>query len=402
MSIITNKVSDLVAGIEPSITMSITALAGQLRQEGKQVIGFGAGEPDFDTPDPIKSAAIRAIESGKSKYTPAAGLPDLKSAIIQRLNDDYGVVYQPNQVVVSCGAKHSLNNVFLAILNPGDDVIVPAPYWVSYPEQIALAGANMVSVQTTHESDFKVTVSDLASVKTQRTKAIVLNTPSNPTGTVYDSNELQHICQWAVENDIWIIADEIYDKLVYDGTHTSIPSLSEAIKNKTILVNGVSKSYAMTGWRIGYFAAPEAIASAVSRLQSHTTSNPTSISQYAAIEAFSMDQSILDPMKDTFNRRRSLMIQLLSDIEGIDIKAPSGAFYAFPKIDSLFGRKTPSGKVITDSLSFCEALLADELVACVPGIGFGSEGYMRLSYATSDDNITEGLHRLARFVSSLT
>ena len=401
MSTSINNISKVISNIEPSLTMSITALANQLRAEGENVIGFGAGEPDFDTPDPIKKAAIAAIQSGKSKYTPAAGLPELKNAIVSRLKADYGVDYDPSEIVVSCGAKHSLHNVFYALLNPGDEVIVSAPYWVSYPEQIAMTGANMVTVNTTVENDFKFNLADLDAAYTSRTKAIVLNSPSNPTGSVYTKDELLAVCNWAVEKDIWIISDEIYDKLIYSGTHISTPSLSEAIKEKTILVNGVSKSYAMTGWRIGYFAAPKPIAAAVSRLQSHTTSNPTSIAQYAAIEAFTMDQAILDDMKATFDRRRKRMIELLESIPGIEINQPLGAFYAFPKIESLFGETTKSGKKITNSLTFCEHLLADAKVACVPGIGFGSEGYMRLSYATSDAQIEEGLKRLGEWVSEL-
>ena len=396
-----NELSNVISGIEPSLTMSITALAGKLRAEGQNVIGFGAGEPDFDTPDQIKKAAIAAIESGKSKYTPAAGLPELKSAIVNRLVADYGVHYEPNQIVVSCGAKHSLHNVF-AILNPGDEVIVPAPYWVSYPEQIQMTGASMVTVETDAAADFKVTVADLAAALTSKTKAIVINSPSNPTGSVYTEAELRELCDWAVSNDLWIISDEIYDKLVYDGQHISTPSLSEEIKAKTILVNGVSKSYAMTGYRVGYFAAPVAIASAVARLQSHTTSNPTSIAQYAAIEAFTMDQSILDDMRQTFNGRRQLMVSTLRAIPGIEINDPKGAFYAFPKIDGLFGKTTKQGKKITNSLNFCEALLAEANVACVPGIGFGSEGYMRLSYATSDAQIKEGLGRISDWVKTLS
>ena len=402
MSMLSNVLSETVVKIEPSLTMSITALANRLRAEGQNVIGFGAGEPDFDTPEPIKMAAIKAIHDGKSKYTPAAGLPDLKAAIVDRLKGDYDVDYDPSQIVVSCGAKHSLHNVFLAILNPEDEVLVSAPYWVSYPEQIAITGAKMVAVQTSVDSDFKWTLSDLSNALTSKTKAIVLNSPSNPTGSVYTESELREICDWAVEHDLWIISDEIYDKLVYQGQHICVPSLSDKIKDKTILVNGVSKSYAMTGWRIGYFAAPKDIAAGVARLQSHTTSNPTSIAQYAAIEAYRMDQSILNDMRDVFNSRRQKMIQLLQAIPGISINNPEGAFYAFPKIDALFGKTAKNGKQITNSLEFCEVLLEEANVACVPGVGFGSEGYMRLSYATADALIDEGLSRLATWVDSLS
>ena len=401
MSVKLSYLSEVVSGIEPSLTMSITALANKLRSDGQNVIGFGAGEPDFDTPEPIKAAAIKAIQAGKSKYTPAAGLVELKMAISERLRLDYGVQYDPNQLVVSCGAKHSLHNAFLALLNPGDEVIVPAPYWVSYPEQIALTGGVMVCVPTTVDSDFKVSVKQLEQVKTDRTKALVMNSPSNPTGTVYTREELMAIGDWAVSNNVWIISDEIYDKLIYDDPHVCFSTLSEKIKEKTLLVNGVSKSYAMTGWRIGYMAGPEPVASAVARLQSHTTSNPTSIAQYAAIEAFQMDQSILNTMKDTFNSRRQRMIQWLTTIDGIAINDPKGAFYAFPRIDALFGKTTKQGKKIANSMTFCEALLAEAQVACVPGIGFGAEGYMRLSYATSDSNIEEGLARMKAWVETL-
>ena len=304
--------------------------------------------------------------------------------------------------MVSCGAKHSLHNVFLAVLNPGDEVIVQSPYWVSYPEQIALAGATMVTVETPATSDFKLTPEALSNVLTDRTRAIVINSPSNPTGSVYSASELMAIAQWAVDHDLWIISDEIYDKLVYKGEHVCMASLSDAIKEKTILINGVSKSYAMTGWRIGYFAAPAPIAGAVSRLQSHTTSNPTSVAQYAAIEAFQMDQSILADMRTTFNARRHRMIELLSAIPGIDMNEPCGAFYAFPSIATLFGKTTTQGKKITNSMTFCEYLLESANVACVPGIGFGLEGHIRLSYATSDANIDEGLSRLSDWVHSLS
>lgn len=301
----------------------------------------------------------------------------------------------------SCGAKHSLHNVFYALLNPGDEVIVPAPYWVSYPEQIALTGGIMVPVSTTVDSDFKVSVHDLEQARTPQTKAIVMNSPSNPTGTIYTEDELRAIAEWAVSHNLWIISDEIYDKLIYADQHVCLPSLSEKIKARTILVNGVSKSYAMTGWRIGYFAAPASIATAVAQLQSHTTSNPTSIAQYAAIEAFQMDQSVLHGMRQTFNGRRQRMIERLKAIPGITMNEPKGAFYAFPRIDALFGKTTTSGKKIANSMMFCEALLADAQVACVPGIGFGAEGYMRLSYATSDSNIDEGLARMAAWVDTL-
>ncbi len=402
MTVQLDDLSNVISKIEPSLTMSITALANKLKADGQNVVGFGAGEPDFDTPEPIKKAAIQAINDGKSKYTPAAGLGELKLAISDRLKDDYGVVYDANQIVVSCGAKHSLHNVFYAILNPGDEVIVPAPYWVSYPEQIALMGAKMVPVSTSVDTDFKVSVAALEGAITDRTKAIVLNSPSNPTGTVYSESELRAIAEWAVSKNLWIISDEIYDKLIYSESHVCMASLSEAIKARTILVNGVSKSYAMTGWRIGYFAAPAHIATAVARLQSHTTSNPTSIAQYAAIEAFRMDQSILTEMKQTFNARRERMTQYLRDIPGLSINDPKGAFYAFPRIDALFGKTTKSGKEITNSMDFCEGLLEDMKVACVPGIGFGAEGYMRLSYATSDANIDEGLSRMRDWVNTLT
>jgi aspartate aminotransferase len=396
-----DSVSQLISGIQPSITMSITALAASLRASGKPVIGFGAGEPDMDTPEPIKAAAIAAIHGGKSKYTPASGLPELKSAIVNRLHADYGIDYTPQNIVVSCGAKHSLHNVFLAILNPGDEVIVSAPYWVSYPEQIALAGGRMISVSTTVESDFKMTVGQLNAHLSSKTKAIVLNSPSNPTGSVYTESELRAICDWAVAHDLWIVSDEIYDKLIYDTTHVSVPSLSEAIKKRCILVNGVSKSYAMTGWRIGFFAAPAPISDAVSRLQSHTTSNPTSIAQYAAIAAYTMDQSLVHDMVAVFKRRRDTMVERLRTIPGITMNTPAGAFYAYPKIANLFGKSTTNGHKLTDSLSFCEQLLSDALVACIPGIGFGLDGYMRLSYATSDSAIAEGLDRLDAWVRRL-
>jgi aspartate aminotransferase len=393
-------ISERGAGIQASITMEVTALANQLKSEGKPVIGLSAGEPDYDTPDYIKEAGIKAINEGHTKYTAAAGMPKLIQSICDKLKREHSLDYDPNQIVVSCGAKHSIFNVMMAVLNPGDEVIIPQPYWVSYPDQVAMAGGVSVFIETNDTNDFKITPEQLKNAITPATKLLILNSPSNPTGMVYSKDELKALSDIIVEHNILVISDEIYEKLIYDGEHTSIASLSPEIKDLTILINGASKAYSMTGWRIGYTAAPANIAKVMSRIQSHSTSNPTTPSQFASLAAFENDDSVVNTMRDAFQERRNIMIEKLNNIPGITCLKPNGAFYAFPNISACFGKSCESGE-ITDSVSFCKYFLKEKLVACVPGSGFGSEGYIRLSYAASVDNINKALTLLDEWVRSL-
>lgn len=385
-----------------SITMAISALAQQMKKEGKPVIGFSAGEPDFQTPLPIQEAGIRAIRDGKTTYTAASGIPELKAAICNKLLADNQLSYQPNQVVVSCGAKQSIYNAIMATVDPGDDVIVPTPYWVSYPDQIGLAGGRSVLVHTDESTAFKMTPAQLTAAITPKTKLVILNSPSNPTGSVYTRKELTALAKVIVEHRLLVISDEIYEKLIYsDEGHVSIAQISPEVKALTIVINGVSKSYAMTGWRIGYAAANPVIADAMGKIQSHTTSNPTTPSQWASVQALTGGDDELNAMKTAFHARRDEMVKRLNDIPGLPTLLPDGAFYAFPNISALIGKRSPSG-VITDSATCCQRLLEDVYVACVPGIGFGADSFIRLSYATSMAAIEEGVTRMAQWVGSLT
>ena len=397
---LSTQLSTASKAVEPSITMQISAMAQEMRKEGKNVIGFGAGEPDFDTPDFIKEAGKQAIDAGKTKYTAAAGITELKEAICQKFQNDQGLSYTPDEIVVSCGAKHSVYNVMLALLNPGDEVIIPAPYWVSYPQQANLLSAKSVVVPTSYESQYKITPEQLESAITEKSKLLILNSPSNPTGMVYTRSELEALAVVIEKHGLYVMSDEIYEKLIYEGEHISIASISEAMKALTIVVNGVSKAYSMTGWRVGYTASALPIAKAMSKMQSHMTSNPTSISQWASLEALQGPQEILEVMGAAFKKRRDIMMAAFEKMPGISCIQPQGAFYVFPKISETFGKSSPSGP-ITDSVSFCERLLTDEQVACVPGAGFGEDSCMRLSYATSEDAIDDGLARLERFLLSL-
>ena len=384
--------------VSASPTLAIDAKFKAMQADGIDVIGFGCGEPDFDTPDNIKAAAIKAIEEGQTKYTPASGTVALKKAICEKLKKDNGLSYTPANIVVSNGAKHSLMNAFDAIINPGDEIIVPAPYWVSYTEMIKMADGIPVIIETKEEDDFKFTAQQLKDAITPKTKALVLNSPSNPTGMLYNEAELREIAEIAVEKDIFVIADEIYEKLIYDGKkHISIASFNEEIKDRTIIVNGVSKSYAMTGWRIGFTAANAEVTKAMANMQSHATSNPSSISQAAALEAYVGEQDTVEEMRKVFEQRRNYMVERINSIEGVSCKMPEGAFYVMMNIKNVLGREI-GGKVINTSDDFCEVLLEKSLVALVPGSGFGCEGYVRWSYATSMENIEKGLDRLEEFL----
>jgi len=384
-----------------SITMAISALAQQMKKEGKPVIGFSAGEPDFKTPIPIQDAGVQAIRDGKTTYTAASGIPELKQAICHKFLTDNQLEYRPNHIVVSCGAKQSIFNAIMATINPGDEVIVPTPYWVSYPDQIGLAGGKSVFVETNESTEFKLTPDLLANAITPRTKMVILNSPSNPTGAVYTRHELEALAKIIVQHQLLVISDEIYEKLIYsEEGHVSIAQLSPELKSLTIVINGVSKSYAMTGWRIGYAAANPAIADAMGKIQSHTTSNPTTPSQWASVQALTGGDDEIKAMKAEFHARRDTMVTRLNQIPGLPTLLPGGAFYAFPNISALIGKQSASG-VITDSASFCQYLLQDVFVACVPGSGFGSDSFIRLSYATSMTAIEDGLTRIDQWVRSL-
>jgi len=387
--------------IQPSPTLAMAAKAKAMKAQGIDVVDFGVGEPDFDTPENVKQAGIRAIQLGFTKYTPAGGTDELKDAIVEKLKKDNGLQYERSQIIVSCGAKHSLYNIAEALFDPGDEVIIPSPYWVSYPDQVLLNDATPVIVETTEEEGFKMSAQKLAKAITSKTKALMLNSPSNPTGLAYDKKTLEDIATLAVQKSIYVISDEIYEKLIYDGfTHTSIASLGQEIKNRTIVVNGVSKSHAMTGWRIGYAAGPKDVITAMTNIQSQSTSNPTSISQKAAVEALRGSQEFIRAMNAEFAARRTYMVDRLNRIKGFSCLMPVGAFYAFPRVSVLFG-KNLNGKVIKNSADFAALLLDEAKVALVSGDAFGADAYIRLSYATSMEIIEKGLDRIEKISAML-
>ncbi len=387
--------------ISPSLTLAITAKAKQMKAEGIDVIGFGAGEPDFNTPENIQNAAIGAIKSGMTRYTAASGIVELKKAIIEKFKNDNDLNYSQSQVIISTGAKQCLANVFSAILNPGDEVLIPTPYWVSYPELVKLSDGVPVFVDCKEENNFKYTKQELDKVISYKTKALIINSPNNPTGTIYNKEELMEIAQFAKEHDLIIIADEIYEKLIYGTTkHVSIASLSEDAYNRTIVINGVSKTYAMTGWRIGYAAGRDDVIKLMSNIQSHTTSNPNSIAQYASVEALQGEQETIKSMIKEFEARRDFMLDRIDSIKGLTTIKPEGAFYVMVNISNVLN-KTNKGELIKDSLRFSSMLLEDEKVAVIPGVAFGLDNYIRLSYATSLNNIKEGLNRIENFVNKL-
>lgn len=392
------EISNKLKSIQPSVTLAITAKAKSLKAQGVDIIGFGAGEPDFRTPKHIRDVAIDAIENESIGYTAASGMDSLKQAICDKLKRDNNLEYTKDQIVVSNGAKHSLFNTLSAICNPGDEVIVPNPYWVSYPELVSLVDAKPVFVECPEEAEFKYTVEALEAAITDKTKAIILNTPNNPTGTAYKKEDLKAIADLAVKHNIYVISDEIYEKLLYEGEHTSVASFNENIKDLTIVVNGVAKAYAMTGWRIGYTACNKEIAKAMSNFQSHATSNPNTIAQYATIAALNAPEDTLNEMVSAFKERRDYMVEKINSIENLSCLKPQGAFYVMVNISKLIG-KTINGKVINNSIEFADYLLEDAKVAVVPGIGFGNDNYIRLSYATSLDNIKEGLNRIEKAIS---
>ncbi|MHB1316122.1 MAG: pyridoxal phosphate-dependent aminotransferase [Christensenellales bacterium] len=393
--------SVIASAVVGSLTLEVDAKAKKMKAEGHDIVGFGAGEPDFDTPEFIKEAAVEALHKGLTKYTPASGLLELKQAICENLKKRQSLEYKPEDIVVSNGAKHSLFNIFAAILNPGDEVIIPAPYWVSYPEMVKMVGGVPVFVETLEEKGFQLDVKAVFKAISRRTKAIVINSPNNPTGAVFCRDSIAQVARLAVENDFMIISDEIYADLIYDGTHISPAGLGEAEKAHTVLVNGMSKSYSMTGWRIGYSACDAKLAKIMGDYQSHTTSNPNTIAQYASVAALKGSRAELENMKAEFDRRRKALYNGIQEIPGLSCHLPEGAFYIFMKISGLYGKKC-DGKVIRNSMEFVQLLLEKDKVAIVPGIAFGADGYARLSYATSMKNIEKGLAGIRRFVESLT
>ena len=393
-------ISEKAKKIKASTTLAIDSKFKEMKAAGEDVVGFGAGEPDFNTPGYIIDAAVKAMKDGKTKYTPAAGTVSLRTEICNKLKNENNLEYSFNQIVVSNGAKHSLVNVFQTILNPGDEVIVPAPFWVSYPEMIKIADGVPVILYTKEENDFKFTKDELLSKITDKTRAIVLNSPSNPTGMVYTKDELQEIAKVAVEKNIYVVSDEIYEHLIYEGKHVSIAELGEDIKNLTIIVNGVSKTYAMTGWRIGYTASNVEIAKAMANLQSHATSNPNSIAQAATEAALTGGYDEINKMKSAFKERRDYMTKRINSINGVSCKVPNGAFYVLMNISKLKG-KTIGGELINSSDDFAGAFLNKAGVAIVPCSGFGNDDYVRWSYATSMENIKEGLDRLEKFLGNI-
>jgi aspartate aminotransferase len=397
MTVLSNRAKSL----KPSPTLAINAKAKSMLAQGIHVISFGAGEPDFDTPENIKQAAKKALDEGFTKYTPVGGIDELKDAIIKKFQRDSGLSYKRSEILVSCGGKHSFYNLAQAIFDQGDEVIIPAPYWVSYPPMVSLANATPVVVETTEKNEFKITPEALKKAITPRTKALIINSPSNPTGSAYTKKELEKIAEIALSKNVFVISDEIYEKIVYDGfKFTSIASLSEEMKKRTIIVHGVAKTYSMTGWRIGYTAGSEEILAAMNNIQSQSTSNPTSISQKASVEALIGPQSEAEKMVSAFAQRRNYIVDRLNKMPGVSCYKPVGAFYVFPNFSSHYG-KAYQGKKIENSTHLADYFLDVAKVAVVPGVEFGADPFERLSFATSLENIKEGLDRIEEAVKKL-
>ncbi len=395
------KLSDRITSIRPSATLAITAKIKTLCSQGIDVIGFGAGEPDFDTPEYIKNAAISSIKNGFTKYTPASGTLELKNAICDKFKNDNGLDYTPEQVIVSCGAKHSLYNLIQVMCNPDDEVIIPIPYWVSYPDMAKLAGAKPVFIQGVEKNAFKIVPDELENAITEKTKILIINSPSNPCGTLYSKEELIEIADIACKHDIYVISDEIYEEIIYDGLqHISIAFLNSDIKERTIVVNGVSKTYSMTGWRIGYAAGDADIIKAAGKLQSQSTSNPTSISQKAALTAIQEKTNDVVKMVSEFSKRRDYIVERLNDMDNVSCQKPKGAFYVFPNISAYYGKEHDGNRISTD-IDLCNFLLDTAKVGVIPGSAFGSPNHIRMSYATSMENIKEGMNRMESALNEL-
>jgi len=393
-------ISERVKNINPSQTLAITAQALKMKREGKKVISFAAGEPDFDTPENIRGKAISAIKEGFTHYTTSSGIIELKEAILEKLKKDNEIEYKTSEIIISNGAKQCLFNTLLTLCNPGDEVLLPTPCWVSYTEQIKFAGAVPIFINTYQQEGFKLSAAQVEEKISSRTKLIILNSPNNPTGAVYEQEELKKIAQLLLKYNIYCVCDEIYEKLVYDNAkHLSMASLSDAIKKKIITINGVSKSYAMTGWRIGYAAGPEEIIKGMSKIQGHSTSNPNSIAQKASVEALNGKQDTIEKMRKAFDKRRKYMVQRLNEIEGISCLTPAGAFYAFPNVSKILEKDIEyNGKKINNSFDLSNLILKEAEVALIPGSAFEAEGYLRLSYAASLEDIKEGLDRIEKIL----
>jgi len=396
--------ADRLKTLAPSATLAVQAKAKELRARGVDVISFGAGEPDFDTPQRIKDAALEAMRRGQTKYTEVGGVPELRAAICAKLKRDNGLAYEPADVLVSVGAKHTLFNLVVALINPGDEVLVPSPYWVSYPEQVQLMGGVGVPVETTEASGFDLDPDRLRAAITPRTKLIVVNSPNNPTGAVFSPAALEAVARLAVERDLWVVSDECYEALTFEGRHVSIASFGPEIKKRTIVVNTCSKAYAMTGWRIGYAAGERTLIKAMTDVQSQVTSNPSSIAQWAAVEALAGVQDEVAKMTGEFDRRRRLIIAGLNALPGVSCIMPKGAFYAFANVSGLFGRtwrRREGALMLKTSLDVTSFLLEEARVAVVPGKDFGSDAHIRMSYATSDALISDGLARMGAAIATL-
>jgi aspartate aminotransferase len=392
--------ADRLKTLVPSATLAMNAKARAMRAQGIDVISFSVGEPDFDTPNHIKDAAVRALEKGQTKYTEVGGIAELRAAVCHKLKRDHGLEYAPDEVTVSCGAKHTLYNIVMALVNPGDEVLIPSPYWVSYPEQVRLVGGVPVAVPTYESTDFDLDPAAVARAVTSRTKLIILDSPGNPTGAVFSPAALGAVAKLALEHGLWVVSDECYESLTYEGCHVSIASLSPEIKARTLVVNTCSKAYAMTGWRIGYAAGPREIIRAMTDIQSQVTSNPASIAQWAAVEALTGPQDEIAKMVGEFDRRRRFIIEALNAVPGVRCTNAKGAFYAFPNVSGLFGKRWKGG-VIRGSADVCAFLLEDARIACVAGVDFGSDDHIRISYATGLETIREGMRRMDASVRGL-
>ena len=396
-----NRIASRMNAISPSLTLAISAKAKAMKAAGENVVSFGVGEPDFNTPEHIIRSAKAALDNGCTKYTPSSGLLPLRKAICKKFKEDNGLDYEPSQIIVSNGAKHSIFNVCYALLEEGDEVIIPAPYWLTYPEVVKVCGGVPVYIDCKKENKFKFTPEELKAAITPKTKMLIFNSPSNPTGAVYTEEEVRAIAKVCEEAEIFVLSDEIYEKLCYNGVQPfSMAACSEKMKDLTITVNGVSKTYAMTGWRVGYLAAPADVAKAIDSFQSHATSNACSISQYATMEALNSPKEEVEDMRQIFDNRRAKLLKLIGEIDGVSAVEPDGAFYVMLVVDALYGKKY-GDKVIDGSVAFADALLDGEKVATIPGVSFGADDCVRLSYALSDADIDEGLARIKRFVKAL-
>ena len=387
--------------VEESTTLAVAERAARLRASGIDVISFAAGEPDFDTPDHIKQAAVDAIAKGYTKYTPSSGIPALRAAVAAKFRRDQGLEFDPAQVLISCGAKHAIYNALHAILDPGDEAVVVAPYWTSYPEMVKTADARPIIIQTTESSGFKLAPRDLAAAVTPRTKVLIHCSPGNPTGSVYTRSELEAIARIVIHRGLFVISDEVYEKLTYGATpHISIVTLGPDIRERTIVVNSCSKTYSMTGWRIGYSAGPPDVMAAAAKMQSQATSNPTSIAQHAALAALQGDHAFLAPMVEEYRRRRDAIVARLRSMPGLSVVAPEGAFYVFPKVSAFYGRRF-GDRPVQNSTDLADLLLDEAHIAVVPGAGFGNDAHLRISYATSLGKITEGMNRMEQVLRAL-